>query len=252
MAKQKGINTFSGTLGNLNFYDSMFGPIVRKRTSMNRKRVYNDPRMLATVQNATEFSRASHHGKILRDAVKQFLPFAKDNLMAPRMQSLLIKTLKTDRINEKGSRSIINGDLTQLRQFEFNSRAPLFSLFANNIETAVNRTTGAVTVSIPPFQPEINLKYPRGATHYQLTSLCCEIDFEKESFQVDNYITPSLLINDDLANPINITHKFSKASRSPVFVVFAIQFFEETNGKSALLLNYDCNPAIILEVDQVK
>lgn len=252
MAKQQGINTYSGSIGNLNFYNSMYGPIVRKRSSLSRKKIFNDPKMIATVQNVSEFARASHQGKLLRDAVKQFLPFAKDNLLASRMQSILIKIVKTDSINDRGSRSLVNGDLTLLRKFELNKNAPFCSIFANNIQSTIDRADNKITINVPRFQPEINLRYPENTTHYKLASLCCEVDFVKQITYVDNYFTPMLIINDDLSDATRITHKLSKDSTLPVFLIFAVQFFELVNGQYHLLLNYDYNPAIILEVDQVR
>ena len=67
MARQSGLIKLKGTLDNINFYKTKDGNLARMKTSVDAKRIANDPAFERTRENGMEFGSAAGPGKLLRD-----------------------------------------------------------------------------------------------------------------------------------------------------------------------------------------
>ena len=65
MARQKGIIKLRGTVGDITFYKSKDGHLVRERGGVDGNRIANDPAFKRTRENGSEFGRAGKSGKLL-------------------------------------------------------------------------------------------------------------------------------------------------------------------------------------------
>ena len=70
MAQQHGILPITGTIGNITFYKSGEGFMVKQKTSVTAGRIKSDPAYQRTRENGAEFGRAGSAGKILRTALR--------------------------------------------------------------------------------------------------------------------------------------------------------------------------------------
>jgi len=70
MARQKGIIKLKGTVGDLTFYKSIDGYLVREKGGVEASRIASDPAFVRTRENNAEFGNATQAGKLLRDTVR--------------------------------------------------------------------------------------------------------------------------------------------------------------------------------------
>ena len=121
MAKQKGILPVKGTIGNLTFYKSQDGYLIREKGGIDAERIASDPAFQRTRENGAEFGRAGKAGKLLRNAVRTLSQNASDSKMISRLVREMTKVVKTDKVNPRGLRDVIDGEAELLEGFEFNS-----------------------------------------------------------------------------------------------------------------------------------
>ena len=62
-----------GTLGDINFYKSQHGYLIREKGGVNGNRIKKDPVFQRTRENGMEFGRAARAGKLLRTAVRSLV-----------------------------------------------------------------------------------------------------------------------------------------------------------------------------------
>ena len=87
---------------------------------MDKSRIANDPAFQRTRENGAEFGTAGKGGKLVRNAIRILLQNAKDKRVVSRLTTDLLKVVKTDTTNERGLRTVQDGNLALLKGFEFN------------------------------------------------------------------------------------------------------------------------------------
>lgn len=219
MALQQGINEMQGTIGNLTYYKSKHGFLVRRKSSLTKAQVLSNPKMLATRQNMAEFKSAGHSAKVFRSAIRPLLTVAKDSGLHSRFLKIMKEIVKTDSTNLRGSRNVTKGSLTLLKSFNFNADSKLDTIFYAPYTTTINRVAGSLKLDIPAFQPNVMLPAPQGATHFKIFSSSCEIDFLKEISIVDNQQTAPLPCDNNLTAAISHLHNATANSTLPLFLL---------------------------------
>jgi hypothetical protein len=192
MAKQKGIIKIKGTLGDMTFYRSQDGYIVKEKTSLNGNRISTDPAFQRTRENGTEFGRAGKAGKVLRNALRNQMQNAKDNRVVSRLTKEMVKVVKADATSTRGERNVIDGETEMLEGFEFNLNAKLEATLYAPYTLTINRVTGEMSVHIPSFIPANMVAAPDGTTHFKIVSAGTEVDFENETSVTDAHETAML------------------------------------------------------------
>ncbi len=249
MAQQKGILPLKGTIGNINFYKTKDGYLAREKTSVNKERIANDPAFARTRENGAEFGRAGAAGKVLRTALRSLLLNTADSRMLSRLTREMMKVIQADAVNERGLRNVIDGEAELLEGFDFNANSKLStSLFAPFTST-INRVSGELGISIPPFIPLNMLAAPSGATHFKLVSAGVEIDFENKTYVVAIADSGSLPINSAATAALNISHQVTANSTKPLFLVLGIEFYQEVNGNQYSLKNGAFNALSLVKVE---
>ena len=181
MAKQTGIIKLKGTIGGISFYKTADGHLARKKGGVDKNRIQNDPAFQRTRENGSEFGRAGKGGKVLRNAIRVLLQNAKDRRVVSRLTKTLVAVTKTDVVNERGSRTLQDGNLNLLEAFEFNLNGKLgATLFAPFVK-AFDRVTGDTTLDLAAFSPTVRIAAPAGTTHFKVVMGASELDFENET-----------------------------------------------------------------------
>ena len=192
MARQKGIIKLKGTIGDITFYKTQDGHLAREKGGIDASRIASDPAFQRTRENGSEFGRAGKAGKILRTALRALLLNSADGRMVSRLTQSMIKVLQADLVSIRGLRNIIDGEAELLAGFEFNIRGKLgTSLFAPFVAT-IDRVTGVIEVTLASFIPANMIAAPSGTTHFKIISAGTEVDFEAETFVVENSETAIL------------------------------------------------------------
>jgi len=248
MAKQNGIIKVKGTIGDMTFYKSQDGYIVKEKSSVPAKRIANDPAFQRTRENGREFGRAGKAGKTLRDAIRNQLQNAKDNRLVSRLTKQMLQVIKADATSTRGQRNVIDGETEMLEGFDFNINAKLGTTMFAPYSITIDRVTGELGINIPPFVPINMLAAPSGTTHFKIVGAGVEIDFENEKSVVDSQETNMLELNGTLTNLFNLMSSVTTNSTHPLFVLLGIQFYQEVNGIKYSLKNDAFNALSIVKV----
>ena len=251
MAKQKGIIKVKGTIGDMTFYKSQDGYIVKEKTSLEGSRIATDPAFQRTRENGNEFGRAGKAGKILRNAIRNQLQNSKDNRLVSRLTKEMMKVIKADATSTRGQRNVIDGETEMLEGFEFNINAKLGATLFAPYTANINRVTGELIVNIPAFIPANMITAPAGTTHFTIASSGTEVDFENETFVTDTHETAILEWN-SISTPIfNLNNVVTPNSVHPLFLILGIQFFQDVNGIKYPLKDGGFNGLAIVKIDGV-
>jgi hypothetical protein len=249
MARQKGIIKLKGTIGDITFYKTQDGHLAREKGGIDASRIKNDPAFQRTRENGSEFGRAGTAGKILRTALRALLLNSADGRMVSRLTQQMVKVIQADVNSDRGLRNVIDGEAELLTGFEFNIRGKLgTSLFAPFV-ASIDRVTGQIKVTVPSFIPVNMIAAPSGTTHYKIISAGAEIDFEEETFVVENSETGILPWDAAASMVVNQTNIVTPASTKPLFLALGIEFFQEVNGQMYPLKNGAYNPLALVKVD---
>jgi hypothetical protein len=248
MARQKGIIKLKGTIGDITFYKTQDGHLAREKGGIDASRIASDPAFQRTRENGSEFGRAGKAGKILRTALRALLLNSADGRMVSRLTQQMIKVLQADVTSVRGLRNIIDGEAELLAGFEFNIRGKLgTSLFAPFVAT-IDRVTGVIEVTLASFIPANMIAAPSGTTHFKIISAGAEVDFEAETFVVENSET-AILPWDSVATAfITQTNTVTPASTKPLFLALGVEFYQLVNGQMYPLKNGAYNPLSLVKV----
>ena len=230
MARQKGIMPVKGTIGNLSFYKSRDGYLLREKGGVEGQRINTDPAFQRTRENGAEFGSAGKSGKLLRTAVRALTQNASDGRMVSRLIKVIMKVIKSDSVNPRGSRTITDGDIGLLQKFEFNIHSKLDTTLLAPYNAAIDRVAGELTVDIPAFIPMNMIAAPTGATHFRINAGGAEVDFNAGSYVNDVLHSAELPIDTVLTAPIALAAAVTPNSTLPLFLVVGIEFFQEVNA----------------------
>jgi hypothetical protein len=248
MARQKGIIKLEGTIGDISFYKSKDGHLARTKGGVEADRIRSDPAFQRTRENGKEFGKAGKAGRLLRTSLRQYLQNAADSRMVSRLTREMLKVIKSDPVNERGERTVPDGDLTQLKGFEFNIAGKLASTFYTSYEATVDRVTGELRIDVPSFSPASAIASPEGATHMRLISAGAAVDFEEDGYQAAASQSDEIELNQANTPLIELTNQLPADVTGPLFLVLGVEFFQSINGVSYPLKNGRFNSLALIEV----
>ncbi len=249
MARQKGIIKLKGTIGDISFYKTTDGHLAREKGGIEKDRIMNDPAFQRTRENGSEFGRAGKGGKLIRNAIRLLLQNAKDKRVTSRLTKDLVAVVKSDLVNERGARTIQDGDLGLINGFDFNIRGKLgTTLFAPFI-VAFDRITGNVTADLAAFSPIVRIAAPGGTTHFKVVMGAAELDFVNESFVFEMDDSGILPYSAPDTVPLNLAGVLTPNSTLPVLEVLGVEFYQEVNGEMYPLKNGSFNALAVVLTD---
>jgi len=248
MAQQKGHLPVKGRIGNLSFYKTKDGYLIKDKGGIDKSRMASDPKFQRTRENGAEFGSAGKAGKLLRNAVKAVSQGSSDGRSVSRLTKQMMAVLKTDTVSRRGERSVVNGDIEMLQGFQFNINAVLDSTFFAPFTASIDRATGTLSVELPGFVPEKAVTKPEGATHFQIISAGAEVDFEENVYVSANSSSAELPWNNVATAPVSLENVVTANSTNPLFLLLGIQFSQEVNGEKYSLRNGGYNSLAIVMV----
>lgn len=248
MGKLDGIIKIQGTLGNLTFYKTADGHLVRTKGGVSKNRIMNDPAFQRTRENGTEFGHSAHAGKKLRGAVGTMLFHAKDRRLSSRLMTVMSRIKNLDSTSARGERQVAIGLTTAegkllLKGFDFNAQAALSSIFYPQL--VVDTSSGKVTVA--DFIPKQQILSPEGATHFSMQSAFVNLDFATGVFETTYSRLENHLIDNRLTS-FTLTPSSVPAGSGTSIYLLLIEFFQEVNGVQYVLNNGAYNVLNILDV----
>jgi hypothetical protein len=233
MARQIGIIKVKGTIGDLNFYDSKFGPLVRKAGGgFNSKAIKTKPSMIRVRENASEFGRVAKVKQLFRMGLEPFLHSCKDTTRHGRMMRILQEIKVYDSVSERGKRDVALGLATPMgnklwKDFELTERSPTTLL--PGIYT-IDEVTHALTLSGLKLHSVV---FPKGATWVEVQYGVLELDFNALTF-VLHQSTPIFLAKDFQDTSITMPLLSSSFGGGTLFPVVGVRFYQEVGGEKYL------------------
>jgi len=249
MARQNGIIKLKGTIGGISFYKTADGHLAREKGGVDKSRIANDPAFQRTRENGAEFGTAGKGGKLVRNAIRILLQNAKDKRVVSRLTTDLLKIVKTDTTNERGLRTVQDGNLELLKGFEFNLNGKLGATLFTPFTEVFARPTGEAVLSIAPFAPTIRIGAPTGTTHFKIVMGAAEIDFAAETSVFESDETAVLPYDSADTAQIDLMAALTANSVLPVIQVLGIEFYQEVNGTMYPLKNGSYNALSVIDVD---
>src|SRR5437763_4877022 len=142
MGKQIDNFKLNGSIGDLTFYKSRHGLLVRRKAGITKSRIETESSFVRTRENNAEFTKASQAGKLLRQTFLPYIQKAKDPDLVSKLLKEMYKTIKSDPISVRGQRNMINAEVQLLRGFNFNDRAHLSTTLKVAIIDSIDRASG--------------------------------------------------------------------------------------------------------------
>lgn len=249
MAEQKGILPIKGTIGNITFYKSKDGYLVREKGGVDANRINRDPAFQRTRENMAEFGRAGKAGKVLRTALRALLLNISDAKMIGRLTKEMVKVIKADLVNPRGLRKVIDGEAELLLGFEFNANSKLGTTLFAPFSQSINRVSGELSLTLAAFIPLNMIAAPSGATHFKIVSAGVEIDFENETYVATVQATAELPLDASATAPISLVNNVTPNSSKPLFLAAGIEFYQQVNGTMYSLKNGAFNALALVGVN---
>jgi len=249
MAKQTGIIKLKGTIGGISFYKTSDGHLAREKGGVDKNRIQNDPAFQRTRENGSEFGRAGKGGKVLRNAIRLLLQNAKDKRVVSRLTKTLVAVTKTDVVNERGLRTLQDGDLGLLEGFEFNLNGKLGATLFAPFTKAFDRVTGESTLDLVAFSPVVRISAPAGSTHFKIVMGAAELDFENETSTFESDATAILPYTAADTAAIALSATITANSTLQVAQVIGVEFYQEVNGEMYALKNGAYNALSVATID---
>ena len=248
MARQSGLIKLKGTLDNVNFYKTKDGNLARMKTSVDAKRIANDPAFERTRENGREFGSSAGSGKLVRDAALPMAFNAADGRVAARMTKVMTDIKNLDSVSPRGSRKVAIGitnpaGLAAMKGFDFNKSALLGAILYKPY--TVDTASGEIVIA--NLVPQLDIAWPQGATHIQLSAGYAGVDFStsEKDLQVSNEVNLPI---DTTASTVTLTPAGAPAVASTKLFLLKIEFFQEVNGVQYTLKNGAYNALKVVEV----
>jgi hypothetical protein len=250
MAKQKGIVQIEGTMGNLTFYKSQDGMMVKEKSAVSKERIMNDPHYRRTRENMAEFGNAAASSKMLMEAVHSFIKTASDNRVSSRLNQAMKKVLLEDKFSARGARNVAAGIKTDkgksmLKQFNFNKFSNLGSVLHKQI--ILSPVTGTITIN--DVNPVNDIVGPKGASHVTLSCVFVTVEFATGKYYTEYSEPVELALDNTLSNVQLIPDEVPTLTPDTTsFYLIKMEFYQEVNGEKYSLNNENFNCVEILDV----
>ncbi len=170
-------------LGDLSFYSSVFGDIVRRKGGASKEKIRKSPAFKNLRKHQAEFSACAAAGKLLRQAWLPYTRQSADHTLVWRMTRVLNQVKDEDSLSAWGERTVRRG-LDQeagralLRGFDLNSSFPLGEVLK------VPVIVKAQQVLLKGFYPQQDLVFPAGASEVCIRVLVSKVDFQKKKHEL--------------------------------------------------------------------
>lgn len=250
MAKQESLVKFRGRIGDLSFSKHRTrGYEARMAGGPDKKRIMSDPNFQRTRENMSEFGSAAQLAKLIRIQLNNLLKGLADKSFRNRLTSIVHRIQKMDRDSVRGERVFKPENSRLLKGLEFNDNSSLSFMFGENLSTSYDRESGEVTLTIPEFDPRVDVTLLEGATHIQFTLAAVEQTLDPENIPRPEVQRSAFipLIGKHLGETLEVN--LPPDSEKVVYIMVGITTYQETNDDFYLLNNNPYNVMTIVDVN---
>jgi len=245
MGKALGIFQFSGTVGGVTVDKN---GNVRQKVASNKASFSGKASMQRVRENAGEFGAAASAGKAVREALRSQIQNAKDSLATSRLTQTMKAIINLDTVGARGYRQVLADNCGQLLGFNFNQGAGLGqSLYS---PFTISAAGSAITLDISRLDPNIDISYPTGATHFEVVFGAVSVDFAAKTYREAVVALPLGILALGSAAKTNIsqvaTLPAAPSATELVLGVLGMNYYQQVNGKFYPLNNNANNPLAVV------
>jgi hypothetical protein len=244
MARPKGIIRIEGSLGDFSFYESKYGPIVRRKGGASKKKIATHPNFVRLREHHEEFSHCAAAGSLFRQALKRFTQQTPDHTLVWRVTSLMHKIKDCDTQSVHGKRLVANGLNSPtgkglLKGFALNRQATASA----GLLKALSGQGGSLVIT--NLLPGTDLNPPAGATHVRLTGIVSGLDLTNHQHAVHES-SATLALNQQ---PVSMTLTATTTlPAGQVLYLLQVIFLQETGGVLYALKDAGHHSMTVVEV----
>jgi hypothetical protein len=249
MARQEGVLQINGKLGNLSFYKSKEGYLIRTKGGVSAQRLRTDPAFERTRENWVEFGQAGGAAKLVRTALRVTLQNSADRRMHNRLSQVFMKVVQADAVHARGQRLVLAEHTPMLEGFEFNANGKIVTTFLTPYTASIDRASGALEVNIPAFEPGKRIAAPQGTTHLRLVSGGLELDFEAGQYVGTEAHSGFIAWGPQTEPALSLAHALPAGSDKALLLTFGVEYYQEVNGEWYPLKNGAFNSLAVVKVD---
>jgi hypothetical protein len=244
MATQVGSLKVSGTLGELSFYNSVYGHIIRRKGGPSAKQIKTHKNFERVREHNEEFSDCAKAGKRLRFALNREIRTIKDHKIVWRLNQLIWKVKNCDKQSARGKRNVTNGLKTNegkllVKGFDLNSQVPMKEV----LKKPVLVEKGSIVIK--ELVPKNYFKAPKSATHVKVRGISLQIDLETGLFTIQE---DSLRLTLDRKKKDVILTPAKTKNKGFSFYLLQLVFTQEINqedyeleeGRGIAFVNVEC------------
>jgi hypothetical protein len=222
----------------------------KKIPAITNARIQKDPAFIKVKDNIAEFGNAGKAVQLVRQGFEDQLTFAKDRRLTSRLQTEMLKVVKSDTANLRGKRVAQTGDFSTLENFQLNGTASLHRSMPVEIAATFDRPTGNVSVTVPSMVPAQILARATNVTHFRLVCAAAEFDFNNAITKKVSTVSPLMPIDNTATAPVVLNTAVTAASVLPVLIAAGIQYVEVVNGVEYPEKNGEFNALSIVKTDK--
>jgi hypothetical protein len=221
---------------------------VRQATEFDQSKYRNSINFKRVRENAAEFKTIAVTAKMLRKQVNAMVKRVKDPQQSIRLSALLRSILKSDNSQPRGMRTIIDGDLTLMKGFEFSAPGVLSNSYLGKYETNIDRASGTLSMTIPEFVAEKLVQKAEGATHFQFHAAAVEYDFTSEKAVVNLVSSEKYTIENIVIPQIDLRPQVTAGSNKPLLLLFGIDYHIKEHDSFYELMTKTSNAVVVADV----
>lgn len=235
MAKQDGIISLKGSIGNLTFSKSQFGYLATRKSGPTRKQVLKSKQFERTRENAADFKTAVRAATLVRRAIRPILKGSTNVWLNGRMNRLLLSAVRSDRTHFRGQKAMQAEALPILKGFEINHQNTFSRRKGVPCKAKKNTRKGVMQLTIPSFIPKTALTPPEGATHFQILSISATLDFNKNTWSNTVERSSLIAISRRKTKPLTLQHAVTIKTGEAQLQAVGILFYKMIDGLEKLL-----------------
>ncbi len=228
---QSGLLQMLGPTQNMSIYRKRNGEYgLRRKGGPTAKRFAKDPNYAQARINTSEFGQAAKGSALIRRAFRAMIPKVANDELHSRLTKVCKDIINSDASHQRGSRMLMNGDLSLLREFNFSPAGKFGLIVSIPFQHTVDRTAGTVGISMPAFAPADVIRFPKHATHARLKMGVAVLSFEKEMFTFESACSIPIPKGRKPINPEDLTVQIPAGTSDPLFIAMAVEFLTLEKG----------------------
>jgi hypothetical protein len=246
MAKVESLINVVGSVGDLCFYKTKYGYMVRRKGGVSKEKIKYHRSYARTREHCADFGRAVHFSKLFRQAFGALIRRVHNQGVTGRLTSAMLQVIKADQVNLRGQRTAKNGQPELLEGFQINNKRGLHSVLLAPVNGSFDRASGDMTIEIPTAR----IFAPEAATHFCFLAGAAAIDFENNSYEAAVSESTYLSTTHKEAGPLKLIQKIKPGALGQLFLMLGIEFVKRENGRDMRLEGANANVLAVVKVER--